>query len=567
MLRLMTSDLVLDEPDDFDMADLPALTRLVHWAGLLGSRVLLSSATLPPALVEGLYRAYQNGRTHYQRHRGERPDEAPRVCCLWVDEFDQTHADCGHADASDFRDAHHAFVQRRCAALAKTEVRRRAELVPLPVFKVGIKKEDRRAEFAQFMLQRSWGLHQDAQNHSIDPDSGKQVSFGLIRMANIDPLFDVALAFLRTGAPAANVRVHLCVYHSQFPLLTRSDIEHELDTVLNRRTVKNADKNASAADPALQRPAVRALLAQHPEQHHLFIVLGSPVTEVGRDHDYDWAVVEPSSMRSLIQLAGRVRRHRPGAMARSNMTVLDCNLRKLEQRNEEDAVYCKPGFEMKRVRSTQSASPTEQRDSAVHFHLTSHSLADLLPELAAQQGAIDARARIAPRDKLQPKILWADLEHARMRDSMLPRKADGRYFTPVTRDATLHWASSENLWLTGVLPQFQRFRYDPQPRVDVAFLPDEDAENLILHRVDDAAGPREKLYVPIQLSISPVSDDEVRGERITPWMQLDLLTTLQQWAEHQDQSLRRSAKKVATASLPQSAQGWRFHPWLGFNKE
>ena len=35
MLRLMTSDLVLDEPDDFDMADLPALTRLVHWAGLL----------------------------------------------------------------------------------------------------------------------------------------------------------------------------------------------------------------------------------------------------------------------------------------------------------------------------------------------------------------------------------------------------------------------------------------------------------------------------------------------------------------------------------------------------
>ena len=52
MLRLMTSDLVLDEPDDFDMADLPALTRLVHWAGLLGARVLLSSATLPPALVE-----------------------------------------------------------------------------------------------------------------------------------------------------------------------------------------------------------------------------------------------------------------------------------------------------------------------------------------------------------------------------------------------------------------------------------------------------------------------------------------------------------------------------------
>lgn len=36
----------------------------------------------------------------------------------------------------------------------------------------------------------------------------------------------------------------------------------------------------------------------------------------GRDHDYDWAIVEPSSMRSIIQLAGRIRRHRPGSLCR-----------------------------------------------------------------------------------------------------------------------------------------------------------------------------------------------------------------------------------------------------------
>src|SRR5690606_13207906 len=40
MLRLMSSDLVLDELDDYDIDDLPALTRLMHWAGLLGSRVV-----------------------------------------------------------------------------------------------------------------------------------------------------------------------------------------------------------------------------------------------------------------------------------------------------------------------------------------------------------------------------------------------------------------------------------------------------------------------------------------------------------------------------------------------
>ena len=39
MLRLLTSDLVLDEPDDFGLEDLPALCRLVNWAGMLGSRI------------------------------------------------------------------------------------------------------------------------------------------------------------------------------------------------------------------------------------------------------------------------------------------------------------------------------------------------------------------------------------------------------------------------------------------------------------------------------------------------------------------------------------------------
>jgi CRISPR-associated endonuclease/helicase Cas3 len=97
MLRLMSGDLVLDEPDDFDIADLPALTRLVHWAGLLGARVLLSSATLPPALVQGLFEAYRNGRQHYQRNRGQRPSataQATEICCAWVDEFDVQQANC-----------------------------------------------------------------------------------------------------------------------------------------------------------------------------------------------------------------------------------------------------------------------------------------------------------------------------------------------------------------------------------------------------------------------------------------------------------------------------------------
>ncbi|WP_027017319.1 type I-F CRISPR-associated helicase Cas3f [Comamonas composti] len=566
MLRLLTGDLVLDEPDDFDMADLPALTRLVHWAGLLGSRVLLSSATLPPALVEGLFLAYRAGRQIFQKHRSERPGEPVNLCCLWIDEFHQTAQDC--ADAQDFAPAHEAFVKKRMAQLAKADVRRLAHIVSLPQAwsNAGMDKAQRRKEWAQFMLQRARGLHQTSQNHSIDPASGKRVSLGLIRMANIDPLYDVALAMYAHGAPAPGVRVHLCVYHSQFPLLARSVIEQQLDTVLNRR---GAD---DGPDPVFQRPAIRALIDAHPEQDQLFIVLGSPVTEVGRDWSADWAISEPSSMRSLIQLAGRVRRHRSAEVKAVNVEVLDCNLRGLERPSR--AAYCKPGFEM-------DAVPPGSTDAAVHFHLQSHSLQELLSrqlrEWGDPQWPIDARPRIARTPgKPSPSRNWVDLEHARMRDAMLPREVGSRTTTLVERAACLAWhegdsAQPECLWLTGVLPQFQRFREDARPRVDVVLLPDEDGEKLELHRVDDGAQRGEQLYVCIDQSMKvQVSDAVLRPtsqHSVQPWIQLDLLEALRALAQELGLSLEVCAKRYATASLPDEQQGWRWHETLGFTRK
>ena len=565
MLRLMTSDLVLDEPDDFDMADLPALTRLVHWAGLLGARVLLSSATLPPALVRGLYLAYLDGRCHYQRNRGDRPTEPPRVACLWVDEFAQSHADC--ADDDSFAGAHEAFVQKRCAQLARAEVRRRAGVVSLPEVWASTAKDERREAFARLALLSAWALHQDEQNHSVDSVTGKHVSFGLIRMANIDPLFDVALVMYRLGAPAPDVRVHLCVYHSQFPLLARSNIEQQLDAAFDRRSTRSDD------DPVLSRPVVRALLDEHPEQHQMFVVLASPVCEVGRDWDADWAIAEPSSMRSLIQLAGRVRRHRPGPVARANISVFDTNLRYFERHDDSRPVFCMPGFEMSRVPESSSREKSERRDSSVYFHLRSHRLTDLLTLPDGKSGwPIDARPRIRQADKLQPAFSLIDLEHGRMRDTMLPRDETSAFYTPVARDATRHWYSCDaghscRIWLTGVLPQFQRFRHDPRRRDEVVLLPTEDEDEMRLHRVIDRQKRGDTLYVDIRNLLLPVHDRDLAGPGINPWCHVDLVDLLRQWADAQDQSLYVSAERVATASLPESVQGWMYHSMLGFNKE
>ena len=563
MLRLLTSDLVLDEPDDFDMADLPALTRLVHWAGLLGSRVLLSSATLPPALVEGLFRAYRAGREVFQKHRSERPQEAVKICCLWVDEFNQTVDDC--AKASDFADAHQAFVAKRITQLAKADARRLACIVQLPdaLQAVALEEAQRRKDLAHFMLQRAWGLHQSPQNHGVDPTSGKRVSFGLIRMANIAPLFDVALAMYAHGAPASGVRVHLCVYHSQFPLLARSAIEKQLDIVLNRRAPEGE------ADPVFQRPSIRALIDAHPEQDQLFIVLGSPVTEVGRDHDYDWAVVEPSSMRSLIQLAGRVRRHRTDAVKAVNVEVLDTNIKALELTGDDrlyKAAYEFPGFEF------------DEADSK-SFHFISHSLSQLLERQLQVWGTpwvIDAQPRVEQNKKKTQEGAenWVDLEHLRMRDTMLPRKPDSTTPTLVKRSACLAWYESDkenpkSLWLTGVLPQYQRFRDDTQRRVDVVLLPDEDEEKLLLHRVVDGDRRGEQLYVCIDDLREPIPERTLRPNPqhgVQPWVQVNLLEELSELAEAKGLSLADCAKRYATASLPDVQRGWWWHPVLGFTK-
>ena len=547
MLRLMSGDLVLDEPDDFDIADLPALTRLVHWSGLLGARVLLSSATLPPALVQGLFEAYRNGRMHYQRNRGalgaaQRP---PHVCCAWFDEFHQSQVDCG--DGAAFEAAHQAFVVRRSSALATQTVRRRSELLPLDLR--GLSAEQVPARFAELARDAALQLH--ARHHSTDPKTGNRVSFGLVRMANIEPLYDVALALFKLGAPSGT-RIHLCTYHSQFPLLIRSAIEQQLDTALDRR---RPEAVFSLSD-------IRQRLDSYGEADHLFIVLGSPVTEVGRDHDYDWAVVEPSSMRSLIQLAGRIRRHRGGACESPNLQMFSTNLSHFKRPGQP--AFCKPGFEN------------------IDFPLETHDLNTLLP--LALREAIDARPRIvAPAPGvLQPRLRLVDLEHARMQHTMLAqsravaapatpglrqRKSDQAGAPPKLNAATWWQLPPVDALLTAVLPQQQRFRLDTQERVDLCLRLNGEGDDYELVQLMKPDKWGETKFAVVDKSRNHrLVDEDVRGERISVWGQTDYMEALQTLASDMDLSLADCARRFGTVTLPENDNGWRFHPALGFAK-
>lgn len=541
MLRLLTSDLVLDEVDDFGLDDLPAISRLVHWAGMLGSRVMLSSATLPPSIIEALFRAYRAGRVVYQRNRGV--VGAPvHIPCAWFDEHRVTSVDCDTAES--MVKAHADFCTARVASLSQGQVKRRAEIVDVSNVS-GVAEHDY-GELVEALLNTAEKLHD---RHALeDASTGKSVSFGLVRMANIEPLVSVARAIYKS-AQRENVRIHLCVYHSQFPQIMRSHTEHVLDEVLYR---------GGERDP-LRHRFVRDALKKGSESKNIFLILASPVAEVGRDHDYDWAIVEPSSMRSLIQLAGRVRRHRHDVVSAANITLLSHNIRALKR--GKGPVFIRPGFE-----ANQPA-----------FLLETHDLRELLR--SEELAAVDARPRIVERSELTPTRSLVDLEHARLR-SVLLRSHDapvvsgrraamqrrGGRSVPTTSVEPIasDWWEEPRATLAFVMQRWKPFRDDRLERTTIVFLPSEWDGTYQLHEeCEDRT--RKKLHVLVEDSkLRRLEDTATQSCWVSPWAMEPLEDLVDALAEKLGHSLEDVARRYTEVGIRQDEKGWWFHPHFGF---
>jgi len=531
MLRLLSGDLVLDELDDYDLEDLPAVTRLVFFAGLLGARVLISSATIPPALAQGMFMAYRQGRLHFQRNRGERPLENPPVPCAWLDEFRARSQECSTME--EFSAFHHDFTKKRFDSLSEVPARRVAEIWAWPSFKPGSEKA---SLWGERILEAALVLH-ERHGETILLDTEKKVSFGLVRLANIDPLYQIAQALFRQNTPDG-FHIHLCVYHSRFPLLLRAAIEQRLDRTLKRSQTRRPWDQPDILS-VLNNPATEGL------PNHIFIILASPIAELGRDHDYDWAAIEPSSMRSIIQLVGRVWRHRPEKICREpNIIIFDRNFKGHDQPDSKPA-FLRPGFE------TETSK------------LRHHSLTVALRE--EEYLKIDSRPRLRPQaePEFDPGRFLADLEHARLRENLLPSytPSGARGHPPSFVRAYSCWRHPQAL-LTGLLPRKQPFRREDQPQVDLYLRPDEDEDTFELIKLFKAGANACEVKEGHRFN-----DVELPcGAGFSPWGETDYLSCLKDLAEALEiENLESCARLYGTVSLPESDQGWFFHPVLGFN--
>lgn len=411
-LRLMSSDLVIDEIDDFTTRDLYAIARLVHLAGMLGRNVGISSATIPPDLAEGMARAYRAGLSVYNDFFLEK-----KPCAvLWCDEFKSAVQEMPAGNEADFLAAHQKFVNSRCKKLKVQKIRRKGELMDCTP---STDKADVEKNFFEDIRKAAEKMH--ALNHVIDQKTGKHISFGVVRMANINPCVELSEYLLRC-AWSAGYAVRLMTYHSRQILLLRHEQEKYLDSVLSR-------KGEEGQSVELTDPVIRRHIDESQEENILFIVVATPVEETGRDHDFDWAVIEPSSYRSIIQLSGRVMRHRTLAkdQAASNVAVMEYNLRGLK---EEPKAFKWPGYEVGK------------------YQLESHDMRNLIDvnDLAT---CINAVPRIKKPNELHPEKRLIDLEHQTMMD--FNSQSD-------VGPQSMHGWIKEYWWLTGLPMEFRRFR-------------------------------------------------------------------------------------------------------------
>ncbi len=539
MLRLLTSDLVLDEPDDFDSADLPALCRLVNWAGLLGSRVLLSSASLPPVMLTALFSAYRAGREQFDKACGTH-GQATEICCAWFDEFGSTASQC--ADQQAFKVANNEFVATRVTRL-KADLKPGKALRRAEVLDVNTEASGNMEAIAAIRACCWQGMMRLHQAHATpDPQTGKQVSVGLIRMANIDPLVALARELIEGSVPN-NVRLHLCVYHSQHPLLVRFHIEKRLDHTLNRKQ----------PDDLWQQPEIRTALDTCSEHNHLFVVLGSPVTEVGRDHDYDWAIAEPSSMRSLIQLAGRIQRHRKQAPETANMLVLNYNYRALKQlaspREQEGLVYTRPGFE----------ADTEAKTNKLRLE----------PEYRAIQRCVDKKdleaissiPRIVSPGKAKDGTSLTRIEHLHLVAVLFENPAvalKGRI--PADRWWTLQPPVDWHAEMQRRTP----FRKSTADEAYVLYQEDE-LEEPVFYKIREVDG----LLLPSELAFD--YPKLTRNAQCSPWLEIRAEPLIAQLSEDLGREVSEISRQFCEVRLrclnDTDSQTWQYHPWLGIFRE
>ena len=296
-LRVLTSDLILDEIDQYEPEDIAAIGRLVYQTAAGGRRVIIMSATLSDDVAKALFEAYLSGWRVHAAASGL--DDHVNVLCSG----DAPGSCVTNRDDRTFAEVYEACRTATIASLQTCQPRRRGTILPVC------------GSWADLMNQidRQCTVLHDVTASTI---GGLKVSVGFVRLTRISHTAALATQ-LRAGPRDGRLRLKVCL-HSQFPRLHRGWIERELKSALTRG---GRDPNNRLQD-FCQRHGLFERAVAAGCGHIEIVVVTSPVIETGNDLDFDWAILDPSSIRAIVQAAGRVWRHRVYGGLTANVAIL-----------------------------------------------------------------------------------------------------------------------------------------------------------------------------------------------------------------------------------------------------
>ena len=336
LLRIASSDLILDEVDSYDPISLAAVLRVVQMSGLFWRHVVASSATLAQPVAEALFIAYMSGVS--MRSALYKVSAQVRTCFL---DNHQAAYSTLHSTAQEFEIAYADRLEQLVRSTQQQPAYRIAFIKEMQTPQEDSDALERLAfeELAGKIKSSVETLHK---SHRWEYMESKWVSFGLVRVATVRTCVKIAKQLAKLP------NTHVTAYHSVDLRLRRFHKERRLDLLLNRMDKLDGCFGNNAL---LEDPDIRTRVVNTPSKDVLFIVVATPIEEVGRDHDFDWGVIEPSSVQSIVQLAGRLNRHRLVPVEKPNLAILQYNLLALQQKNR---VFTQPGNEVPEVQAYTS---------------------------------------------------------------------------------------------------------------------------------------------------------------------------------------------------------------------
>ena len=284
-LRLMSSDLIIDEIDNYDLIDQGAIMRLVKLSASYGRKVIISSATLSPEIAEAMYLSYYEGYKEYCYLH----DRENKINIGWFCEDNELNQIL-EIEKSDFKEKHKNFSSNMIEYIKSKPIKRRASIL-------NMKEKKEKNDVFEVIYNGCKELH--SKNNTQIPNTDNKLSVGLIRIPDVSTVAELS-EYLANKEETNNIEHRVLCYHSNFPLIIRDTIEKWLDDACKRKDENKIFKNS----------IVQNLIQNNQGKDIMIIIVATPVEEVGRDHDFDWMINSLSSIQTLIQGAGRVLRHR-----------------------------------------------------------------------------------------------------------------------------------------------------------------------------------------------------------------------------------------------------------------